>query len=219
MPGFRITSLALALALAMTCLGARAGELDRALPAPALADKAVVILSVTHEPESASQITCIVDGDSLFERQQLRSGPSVWGLGIPDKSDFEDRTGHLYVLELKPGHHKILGWNVPNASGALSPASALPALEFDVAQGEALYLGNVDAVFKLGHRTIFKTRAAKGVDVIVQDRSTPDIALAESRYPALAGRIRTVLVTQGAWMSPDGVSTGPMEIAVPFIKH
>jgi hypothetical protein len=216
---FRITSLALELALALACLGARASELDRALPAPALADKAVIILSVTHEPESSSQITCIVDGDSLFHRQQLRSGPSVWGLGIPDRSDFEDRAGHLYVLELKPGHHKIMGWNVPNNSGALSPASAVPALEFDVAQGEALYLGNVDAMFKFGRGKIFKQRAARGVDVMVQDRSTQDIALAESRYPALAGHIRTALVTQGAWMSPDGVSKGPMEIAMPFIKH
>src|ERR1700745_3528380 len=120
-PRSRITSLALALVFAG--LGARAGELDRALPAPALADKAVIVVSVTHEPQSASQIVCSVDGDSLIDRETLRSGPSAWRLGIPDKSDFEDRTGHLYVLELKPGHHKIVGWNVPNASGALSPAS------------------------------------------------------------------------------------------------
>ena len=124
------------------------------------------------------------------------------------------------MLELKPGHHKLVGWRVPNASGALFPANPLVPLEFDVAKGEAVYLGNLDALFQLGHRTIFGTRAAKGVEVSVEDRSQPDIALAESRYPALAGRIHASLLTQGPWMSADGVQTGRMEITAPIpIKH
>ncbi len=197
--------LALILALAAGPLAASAGELDPALTPEALADKAVIVISVTHEPESASHLQTGIDAGSLFDRELLDSYRGV--MGFSETSDFTDRHGHVYVLELAPGHHKLLGWRVPSGGGYFHPASPPPPLEFDLAKGDALYLGNIDAVLKLGHRTIFKTRVASGVDVSVQDRAEQDIAVAEKTHPGLAGRIRPALLTQGPWIGADGVKT------------
>jgi hypothetical protein len=208
---------ALTLALAVLPAFAAAGDLDPALSSDALADKAVVIISVTHEPESASQLECWIDGDALIDRETLRSGGGILRFGIPEKSDFADRHGHLYVLELKPGHHKLFGWRVPSGNGSYGPSSPVPNLEFDVVKGDALYLGNIDAVLQLGHRTIFKTRAATGVDVSVQDRTQQDVALAEKTHPGLAGRIRPALLTQGSWMPAGAAKSG--DVAEPVVSQ
>jgi hypothetical protein len=210
MPIHRSTQrhVALTLALAVLPVFAIAGDLDSALLPAALADKTVAIISVTHEPESASWLECWIDGDDLIDRETLRSAGGLMRLGLREKSDFADRHGHLYVLELKPGHHKLFGWRVPSGNGAYEPSRPVPKLEFDVAKGDALYLGNIDAVLQLSHRTIFKTRATTGVDVSVQDRAPQDIPLAEKSHPGLAGRIRTALLTQGSWMPAAGVKSG-----------
>jgi hypothetical protein len=197
--------LALILALAAGPLAASAGELDPAVTPEALADKAVVVISVTHEPDSASHLQTGIDGSSLFDRESLDSYRGV--MGFSEASDFTDRHGHVFVLELAPGHHKLSGWRVPSGGGDWHPAGAPPPLEFDVAKGDALYLGNIDALMKLGHRTIFKSRVAAGVEVTVQDRAGQDIAVAEKTHPGLAGRIRPALLTQGPWIGADGAKT------------
>jgi hypothetical protein len=161
-----------------------------------LDSKSVVILSVSHDASVGAGAEAIVYLDNEgSERAVLASMDTV--ILMPPESDFSSRRGLLYVLELSPGRHSIDAWQVYSAGVRMS--SEAPKLEFDLPPGQVIYLGNLHAELLPGHRMLFGWRAAADARMVVRDASQEDIVLAEQRVPALAGRVRAALLTQGLW--------------------
>lgn len=172
---------------------------DRDVAPAQLGDKAVVVLSVSHDDGAGSAADAIfyMDNNRLTERAVLKS------VHTTSKSEFKGRYGHLFVLEVSPGHHTIDGWQVVSGGLRISAAHKLSPLEFDVENGDVIYLGDLHAELVLGHRTLFGHRVAADARVLVIDRSDEDIPLAEAQAPALKLRMRTALLPLGPWGEAD----------------
>lgn len=179
--------------------------------------KAVVILSVSHDSASGDGANAIfyLDEERFPGRVVMPSLNTV--ASFPQSSDFSDRRGHLYVLELDPGQHTIDGWQVASAGARIGPRVRAPALTFEVKAGQVLYLGNLHAQLQLGHRMLFGGRAAYGAQAVVQDKSEQDIRLAEARTPALKGKVQTALLPLGPWSVTPETSKQLDPIPMPYI--
>jgi hypothetical protein len=165
-----------------------------------VSNKAVVVLSVSHDIEAGDGAKAIfyLDEDRYPGRVVMTSVKDT--LSIATKSDFGVRRGHLYVLELEQGSHEIKLWQVYSAGARLFPKEMPPPLKFEVRAGEALYLGNLHAKLTLGHTLLFGGgRAAYGAIPNVEDQSKEDIALAEAMVPALKGRVKKAVLPLGPW--------------------
>ncbi len=164
-----------------------------------VSEKAIVILSVSHDISAKNGANAIfyLNGGQYSGRVVMRSMQDV--LGVPTESDYADRRGHLYIIELAPGRHQIDGWQVASAGVRIGPKVRSVPLVFEVAKGEVLYLGNLHAQLGLGHRTLFGGRAANQAAPFVVDQRDQDITLAEARTPALKGRARVALLPIGLW--------------------
>ena len=162
--------------------------------------KAVVVLSISHDIEAGDGAKAIfyLDEDRYPGRVVMMSVKDT--LSIATKSDFSNRRGHLYILELEQGPHEIKLWQVSSAGARLFPKEMPPPLKFEAHTGEALYLGNLHARLTLGHTLLFGGgRAAYGAVPIVEDRSDEDISLVETRVPALKGRVKKAMLPLGPW--------------------
>lgn len=200
-------------ALLAACAGTRLPQ--DATPGQ-LADKAVIVLSVSHDSGAAGAADAIfyLDNDDLVHRVVMQS-MQVTVPGMATKSDFADRYGHLFVLEVTPGHHTIATWQVASGGLRISSAHPIAPLEFDVTAGQALYLGNLHAQLVLGHKTLFGHRVAKDARPVVFDRSDEDILLALANSPALKDRLRPALLPLGPW--GDGETSGRFDAIVPAL--
>jgi hypothetical protein len=181
-------------------------------------EKSIVVLSVSHDVEVGNGANTIfyLDDKDLVHRAVLRSVQDT--LNVRKDSDFTDRRGHLYILEVRPGHHQIDAWQVVSAGVRYS--SKTSPLEFQVHKGEVLYIGSLHANLALGHRMLFGGgRAAYGAQPIVVDRSVQDIALAESKVPTLRGRVRIRLLPLGAWQKDAETERRFEPVAVPLVPR
>ncbi len=174
-----------------------------ATTAAELAEMAVVLLSVSHDLNAGNGANAIfyLDNDALLRRAVLRSVQDT--LSIPTPSDFTDRRGHLYILEVTPGHHQIDGWQVVSAGLRISSEAAIAPLTFEVKKGEVLYVGALHANLAIG-LTLFGVHAAYDAMPVVVDNSQQDIRLAESKVPAIKGKVRTALLPLGPWAPENG---------------
>jgi hypothetical protein len=201
-------------ALLAACAGT---QVVSTAPPAEIGRKAVIVLSVSHDIGAS-------DGaDAIFYLDEARYPGRVVmkslqdNLSIPVKSDFEDRRGHLYILEVEPGPHTIDGWQVASAGMRITSDTRGSVLRFNIEQGQALYLGNLHAKLLLGRSLFFGMgRAAVDASPEVRDEQSADIALAESRVPALRGRIKVALLPQGPWRAgPNASSQDP--VPMPYV--
>jgi len=176
--------------------------------------KAVIVFSISHDIEFQAGAKAIVymDDQDLGNRAVLTSVQDV--LSVPVSSDFIDRRGHLYVLEVKPGRHKFDGWHISSAGARISRSAPAEDLQFEVHEGEALYLGNIHTQLVDGH-WVLGGRSARGGFPLVVDRRDQDVPLAEEKVPALKGRLRPSLLTLGPWGRTSGNATRFDPIYVP----
>jgi hypothetical protein len=204
--------VSVAVALLAACAGTR---IDHDATPAQLEAKAVVVLSVSHDLGAAGAANAIfyLDEGRYPGRVVMQSMQSTIP-GVAAKNEFGDRYGHVLVLEVEPGHHTIAQWQVASGGFRIFPAKGLKPLEFDVKQGEALYIGDLHAQLVLGHKTLFGHRVASDARAIVQDRSSQDIPLAESTSPALKGRIQTALLPLGPW---GGETVQQMDVPEPVV--
>ena len=187
----------LAAALLAACAGT---SVPKAVTPEQLATKAVIVLSVSHDSGAAGAANAIfyLDSEDLVHRVVMMSmQDTIPGMAV--KSDYADRYGHLFVLEVAPGHHVIHPWQVASGGYRISSPHAIAPLEFDIAAGQALYLGNLHAQLVLGHKTLFGHRVASDAHPLVVDRSDEDIPLAIANSPSLQGRLRPALLPLGPW--------------------
>lgn len=182
-----------------------------------LKTKAVVILSVSHDQGASDGAKAIFYLDEARFPGRVVMESIRTTLSIAQASDFSDRRGHVYALELEPGQHTIDGWQVASAGARIYPRVRAPALTFEVQAGQVLYLGNLHAQLTLGHQMFFGNRAAYGAVPVVQDKSTQDIAIAEKLTPTLKGRIQSALLPLGPWMVGKETERRTDPLPMPFI--
>jgi hypothetical protein len=137
-------------------------------------------------------------------------------LFLTPKSDFTNKYGSLYILDMEPGDYEIRSWRVTSGLFVFTPATLPQPLKFSVKKGEVKYIGSLQRDLPL-RRTMFDTQIAQGARPRIRDDSAIDIALAESRVPALAGKVVVELLPQGEWRNEAGAraSTAPMPTYIP----
>ena len=169
-----------------------------------IGQKAVVILSVSHDQEAGGATKAIFYLDESRYPGRVVMTSTQDTLSIPTASDYQSRRGHLYVLELDPGRHQIDGWQVSSVSGGrIFPREPAAPLTFEVGKGEVLYLGNLHASVTMGRGMLFGPQVANGAVPLVMDRSVQDIPLAEAKTPSLKGRVRVALLPLGPWIKSN----------------
>jgi hypothetical protein len=193
------------------CSGTQVRSTTKAIE---LDDKAIVILSVSHDAGAGNGANAIfyLDETRYPGRVVIMSRQDTFS--IPTASDFKNRRGHLYVLELEPGRHQIDGWQVTSGGIRIVAEKAPEPLEFEVHKGDVLYLGNLHAKLSLGLRGL-GGRMANDASAVVADQHEQDLALAEEKTPALKGRVRIALLAQDAW-DRGGQTVRRMDSVVPF---
>lgn len=182
-----------------------------------LRTKAAVVLSVSHDLGAVDGAKAIfyLDEARFPGRVVMESIKTI--ASFPQANEFPDRRGHVYVLELEPGQHTIDGWQVASAGARIHPSVRAPALTFEVQAGQVLYLGNLHAQLTLGHKMLFGSRAAYDARVVVQDKSSQDVEIAESRTPALKGKVQKALLPLGPWSATKETERRIDPVPVPFV--
>jgi hypothetical protein len=182
-----------------------------------ISEMAVIVFSVSHDIQAQNGAKAIfyLDNENTTERAVLKSVQDT--LSIPTESDFSTRRGHLYVLQVTPGHHQFDAWQVSSAGARIFPKTLAAPLEFAANKGDVIYLGNLHAKLRLGHGMLFGGRAAYDAIPFVQDMSEEDIPLAELRTPAIKGRIRRSLLPIGPWLATEETVKRVDPIPIPIV--
>lgn len=189
----------LASAVALAGCVSRATVVDPNATAAQAADKAIVIISVSHDRTlRGASAHFYLDGGSP-EVVQVESAADK--MELPIKNHFRDKFGHVYVLEVKPGHHRFTNWMATWQNMHTTTTSGPIPLEFDVAKGDVIYLGNLHVNWLLG-KTWLGGHVPYAAVTTVSDKSAEDIPIAERTNPAIAGKVRPALLPLGPWGKP-----------------
>ncbi len=200
---------------AMVLLAGCAGTpVDSTVSVSDVKQKAIAVLSVSHDIDAGDAAWAIfyLDSDRYPGRVVMKSLQESFVMTV--KSDFKERRGHLYMLELEPGQHTIDGWQVYSAGARITSSTA--PLQFDIRQGEVLYLGNLHAKLVVGRGTPVG-RIANAAMPVVADQRDVDIAVAESRVPALKGKVRVALLSLGPFTSTSNTTRKMDAISIPVV--
>lgn len=161
------------------------------------ADKAIVIVSVSHDrTASGASARFFIDGGTP---KAVKVESTAGHLELPIKNHFRDKYGHVYVLEMPPGHHRFTTWNATWRNAYTRPVVGLVPLEFDVAKGDVVYIGNLHVQWLLGKRWLTGSQFPYAAMATIKDEFAEDIAIAERSNPAIAGRARLALLPLGPW--------------------
>jgi hypothetical protein len=192
---------ALAVASLSACV-ADATVVDRHSTSAQAAGKAIVIVSVSHDrTASGASARFFIDGDTP---DAVKIESAAGHMEIPIRNHFRDKYGHVYVLELPPGHHRFTTWSARWRNRSTHVVEGQVPLEFDAASGEVVYIGNLHATWLLGKGWIGRP-LPYAATVAINDNSKADLAIAERETPAIAGRARVELLPLGPWgkMPPE----------------
>jgi hypothetical protein len=201
------------LAGALTGCMAPANVVDRKATTAQAVEKAIVIVSASHELASGSNSAASFFLDSgTPHAERVASARTLFDLMV--KNDFRGKVGHVYVLELAPGHHRFMSWFMSMRNRSAGSPAGLAPLEFDVAKGEVLYLGNLNMRLRMGETIILHHQIPTAAYAEVQDGSALDIPIAERANPAIAGKVRVALMRQGPWGKADATEQ-PASAATP----
>ncbi len=166
--------------------------------AASLPDKAVVIVSVSHDVQAGTEANGRITLDGRTPQYMLfRTSASLLESAI--RNDFTDRIGQVYVIEVAPGHHRFTSWSVQMGGRVAQTSADDPPLEFDVAAGQVVYLGDLHIDLTMHQTRLTHNNFPVAAVVRVADRSAVDIAIAEAANPWIAGKARTKLLTPDVW--------------------
>jgi hypothetical protein len=188
---------------ALLC-GCTSTPLPRGASIESLKEKAIVVLSVSHDLEGGATQNTIFYMDNESVRGRLVVSTYSNDPGTKFGNAFTDRFGQLMIFEVTPGRHRFDFWQVATGSIRLFPRSAPKPLEFEVRSGEAVYLGNLHARLKLDRRLLFGMKAPSEATPMVVDRSADDVRMAVEKMPALKDRVLVRLLPLGPWGNDDG---------------
>jgi hypothetical protein len=207
--------VALLASASLSACVADASVVDRHATATQAAAKAIVVVSVSHDRGfSGAYAHFFIDGGTpAAVKIESAAGP----LEIPIKNHFRDKFGHVYVLELAPGHHRFTGWSAGwrNRHTVADSGPGPMPLEFDVAGGDVLYIGNLHVNWLVA-QNILDRRVPYSTTVDVKNNSIADIAIAEHSTPAIAGKTRIALLPLGPWAKASAEGTTAEDSAAPF---
>jgi len=189
----------LAATVVLAALGAcvsSATVVDRKATPEQAAEKAIVIVSVSHDrTASGASARFVIDGGTPEAVKVESAGGKM---ELPIKNHFHDKYGHVYVVELPPGHHRITSWNATWRDRYTEPVMGVP-LEFDVARGDVVYIGNLHVKWLMGRTLLFNKQVPYAGLATIRDEAAVDVPIAEKLNPAVAGRARIALLPLGPW--------------------
>ena len=161
------------------------------------AQMAIVIVSASHDRKvSHASASFFLDGGTPDVVKVMSASGHM---ELPIRNNFHDKYGHVYVLEVKPGHHRFTYWSLTWGNARAAPKVVLTPLEFDVAAGQVVYLGNLHATLVMGKTLLFNRSVPYAASVSVLDQSAADLPIAEAAYPSIAGKARIALLPLGPW--------------------
>lgn len=178
-------------------------------------DRAVVIVSVTHDAETGrrSSAQFVIDKASgQFETRLLRSMEQV--MGIPRGSDFDKERGRVYVMDVEPGVHSVDSWQSAGDSVRIVPRNAPPPLRFEVTAGEVVYIGNLNLNHTAGRSLLGLPVVASALPEVL-DRRELDLAIAERKVLSIKGRAQVRLLPLGVWS--DGAGERQVDMVPPAL--
>ncbi len=158
------------------------------------ADKAIVIVAASLEPTIHRGLWASYYLDYPGSGGVILNSPGNT-FPLPVSSDIRHERAHVYVLEIEPGHHVLKTWQLLGGFSKTFPLRPRP-LEFDIAKGEVLYLGDL-------HMQGVPVQGESGGPIrpVVVDGSSTQVPYAVAKFPALAGKVRMALLPQGPWPS------------------
>ena len=175
---------------------ANATVVDRHATPGQARDKAIVIVSVSQDRTlSGASARFFIDGGSP---DAVKIESAAGHMEIPIKNHFRDKYGHVYVLELSPGHHRFTSWSASWRNFFINPVKDQVPLEFDAVGGEVVYIGNLHASWLIG-KALLGNRVPYSGQIAINNNSSADLAIAERDTPAIAGRARVALLPLGPW--------------------
>ena len=160
------------------------------------AGKAIVIVSVSHDRTASGSARFFIDGGTP---DVMKIESAAGHLELPIKNHFRDKYGHVYVLDIAPGHHVFTAWRASWRDRSTKAIVGQAPLAFDVAPGEVLYIGNLHVKWVMGQMWLVGKQFPYAAIASVNDESAADIAIAERTNPAIAGRARIALLPLGPW--------------------
>jgi hypothetical protein len=204
------------LAIAALLVGCAGPQVPSSTAPSATVQKAVVVLSVAHENAAQNWSSTVFYFGATGSNSDRNVKSMEQTLIMTPKSDFSNKYGSLYILDMEPGDYEIRSWRVASGLFVFTPATAPQPLRFSIKRGEVKYIGSLQMDLQL-RRTMFDTQIAQGARPIIRDDSAVDIALAESRVPALASKVVVELLPQGEWRNEAGsrTSTAPLPTYIP----
>ena len=192
----RRIAASLALASLAACISS-ATVVDGRATAKETAGKAIVIVSVSNDsnlPDASDEF--VIDGGAAAA---VKVKSAAGRLERAISNDFQGKVGHVYVLELAPGHHRFTSWSAFWRGNTTKAGPAMQPLEFDVARGEVVYLGNLHVHWVVEKAWVVNQPIPQTATAVVSDQAGVDIAIAERASPAITGRARVALLTLGPW--------------------
>jgi hypothetical protein len=193
-------------AVTLSACVSNATVVDRKATPEQAADKAIVIVSVSQERTlSGASARFFIDGGTP---DVVKIESAAGHMEIPIKNHFHDKYGHVYVLEMPPGHHRFTAWNASWRNLVTKTVNGQVPLEFDAAKGEVVYIGNLHVTWLLGTVWPFNKERPYAATVAIHDDSATDIAIAQRLNPAIAGKARVALLPLGRWgIAPPPTAT------------
>jgi hypothetical protein len=208
-PFTRWLAAVLALASLSACVS-NATVVDRKATPEQAAGKAIVIVSISHDRTASGSAHFYIDGGTP---DAVKVESAAGHMELPIKNHFHDKFGHVYVLEMPPGHHRFTAWNASWRDRRTDTISGLAPLEFDAARGDVVYIGNLHVQWVLNKMWLVDKKYPAAAIATVKDESAADIPIAERSNPAIAGRVRIALLPLGPWGTvPPGAARGDASI-------
>ena len=150
---------------------------------------ALVVGSVTQNLESSKHTVSSfkIDYQSKSTTKTMYSQITNEFLGtLANKYEFKenDRGGRLFVVEIESGRHSVDNFSINHNGGqlVLHPKVPPPSLEFDIKQGEIMYLGSFHIDIKSGKNLLGFAVPVGGVPSI-GDMYDRDVKYFYEKYP------------------------------------
>ena len=140
---------------------------------------------------------------NLEDSKQSYEVSVVGGENNLQNPDFPNENGVVFLFEIPSGKHQLDNWMGGEAYVAITPNGAMAPLQFDVKEGEVLYLGNIHMHLRFGKNFLGAPVIAK-VEPELRHFFERDKKLLIKKYKALPrGKIVNWGLKKGIWIQVE----------------
>lgn len=151
--------------------------------------KAILFGSVTQEHNPASRASYGIlyyrGEENGYVMTQIEKFPGSSQFNAYQRSDFSDKTGRIFVLEVPAGDYAFTGWQVFSRGERLHPSESPAPIKYSLKPGEITYVGNIHFDFSLA-KNVFGSSIINDVKPELSDNYDQDFSILKQKYPNLA---------------------------------